>query len=200
MIASGEQWSDSATHLHVLRGFFLNVLKFPTMYWKVKMFNIVAFVFEFFCNLQSYSRHILEILEISSWLLHLHNSFLLGILLDRFWTELFLLSLGYSSSLYGHIFHPFIYLFIMVPISLAISSSILIQHCSDERRLIAMASKCTHTESTSWVPIFDFLHTKTRDYGKLTHLCTALGDLLNLGNAVGETEAQWKKQHNEREL
>lgn len=56
------------------------------------------------------------------------------------------------------------------------------------------------TESSSWVTIFDFLYTETGACGKLTHLCTAMGDLLNLENVLGEIETQLKEQHNEREL
>ena len=156
------------------------------------MFNIVTFVFELFCNLQSYSRHIQVWKFLPDYCISTIHFFWAFC-----WTDF---ELSYSSYLLVIFFYPFIPLLIMLPISLAISSSILIQHCSDERRLISMASIRTCTESSSWVPIFDFLHTETRDYGKLTHLCTAPGDLLNLGNAVGETEAQWKEQHNEREL
>ena len=43
-------------------------------------------------------------------------------------------------------------------------------------------------------------YTQKQETGKLTHLCTATGDLLNLENALGEIENQLKEQHNEREL
>lgn len=55
-------------------------------------------------------------------------------------------------------------------------------------------------ESSLRVPTFGFLCTERGDCGRLTHLCTATGDLLNLENAPGESENQLKEQHNEIEL
>lgn len=78
-------------------------------------------------------------LAISPRLFHLYHSFLLEFLIHGFYT----ISVfpPYTSRSYCHLF---VSPWITVPISSAVSSSLLIQPCSNVRRLISATNLCAH--------------------------------------------------------
>lgn len=78
-------------------------------------------------------------LEISPWLFHFHNSFLLELLIHRFYT----ISIFPPYTCHSY-FHLFVSSWITVPVSSTVSSSLLIQPCSNVRWLISATNLCTH--------------------------------------------------------
>ena len=112
---------------------FLYVLKFPYNVVDDRMFNIFTLV------PQSADGHIYQVWKF------LPDYYISTILFfKKFCCTDFELSQLFLLLSLVPIFYLFISLWLMMPISLAVSSSILIQHCSNIRRSISMANLYTH--------------------------------------------------------